>query len=768
MLRSIGEEEKALLMDEYSTVPNYESIPVDAVNIPYLTRPLWRHQYQYIYSCLKTEASEPIVTKKGEVFYSTSGLLPSSTGTGKTATMLGLMNFGVDERPIKHNIFSTSLNFFMLNKQKREHINCSIVCSKKEIIKNAWIKDLHLFYPQLPYYEFDTVGKFKTNAKKSQEYQYFANYINQVVGFIAYQIGELKNGRITQGDFEMQMVNIKDDEITTTDEAEAYIEKKKRELDELETKVVVNEAVRIMRSHKVIFISKDSFHFLFNIFKKYTVDRLVFDEPQDIVITNQAGFRDYLPDRRAKFLKTIGKNVPFYEESPARFIWYVCATPDGISSNVSNHFINAWIDANDYVVHDYVSNTQENRMFPELVEKYVIKFPLSYILEQRPELQALVSKYKVKCRKNVQANIIRGLISDEVDTMLENDDYGAVMEKLSVSGSATNILDAAVEKIIHGIKKLQTRISIYDLATPAHIISKSNADLADMYKKLSDLKRKINIFRGNHMQGEAQDCSICFDTLNIVPVQGEDPSKRCVVHMSCMNCFHIGCFRESMKVKKECPMCREQIKSSEDIKAAYDENGRTIEHQVYLDDEVDHQKQMEIKNPLDGTVQGTKVETIKHILLSPKNVNGYVIPRSKVLLFINFASDTAANIDEIVKLIQQCGYNVRLPFSGMTIDQVNIKYPPVNGCRVALKKANSSIGKEINEFKVSRERWVWIFRSGKESSGLNFPFVDTSIQYADYGRQVIGRSVRMDRVDHLDLITLQHATDGEIAAQSSS
>lgn len=746
------EENRAALMDEYSTVPNYESIPVDAINIPYLARPLWKHQYQYIYSCLKTEASDPVTTKNGEVFYSISGLLPSSTGTGKTATMLGVMNFGVDERSIKHNIFSTSLNFFMLNKKQREHISCSIVCSKKEIIRNAWIKDLNIFYPRLPYYEFDTVGKFKTNAKKSPEYQYFANYLNQVIMFVGFQVGELKNGRITQENFEMQMLNIKDKEVSTIEEAEAYIDLKKRELEELEKKIVIDEAVKIMKAHKVIFISKDSFHFLFDIFRKYTVDRLVFDEPQDIVITNQDGFRNYLPDKRAKFLKTVGKNVPFYEESPARFIWYVCATPDGISGNVSKHFINAWIDANDYVVHDYVSNREETRMFPELVENYVVKFPLSYILEQRPDLQRLVSKYKINCHKNVQANILRGVIDDEIDTMLENDDHEAVIKKLSVSGSATNILDAGIERITHDIRKLETRISNYDPSTPAHILAKSNADLEEMKKKRTDLVRKIRTFRGNHLQGDVQDCPICFDSLNVVPIEGEEPSKKCIVHMGCMNCFHIGCFQESMKVKRECPMCREQITKNEDIKLAYDQNGRSIEQQVY-DEENGYRN---IKNPFDGTEQGTKPEVIKQILLTPKNINGHSVPRSKVLLFINFKDDEGSNIEEIVKLIQSCGYNVRLPFSGMTIENVNRKYPPINGFRVVTKKASTSITKEINEFKVSTERWVWIFRSGKESSGLNFAFVDTSIQYSEFGRQVIGRSVRMDRVNHLDLITLYH------------
>lgn len=755
-------EEKALMMDEYSTVPNYASIPCDAFRIPFLVSPLWKHQYQYIYCCLKTEADPPIVTDNGEVFYSKSGLLPSSTGTGKTATMLGVMNFPVDERPIKHNIFSTSLNMFMLNKKSRENISCSIVCSKKEIIRDAWIKDLQAFYPRLPYYEFDTIGNFEKDSLKSPEFQQMSNYLNGIINYVSYCRAELLLNKMSQENFEMAMVKITDAEINDDVGAQKYIDLKKKEIKELQQKVIRNRIVSIMKAHKVIFISKDSFHFLIDVFRDFTVDRLVFDEPQDIVITKQETFREYLPDSRAKFLRSIGKNVPYFEESPARFIWYVCATPDGIQNNVKNHFINQWIDANDFVINDYVTNTEEERLFPELVEKYVVKFPLSYILDQRPDLQRLIRKFRVKCRGNVQANIVRGLISSEIDTMLENDDYDAVMEKLSVSGTASNILDAAVERINLDIKKLDAKIKAYDPATPNHIIVKSNSDLEEMKQKLVDLNRKINIFRGNHLENEVQDCSICFESLNIVPRQGDSSNKRCVVHMGCMNVFHIGCFQESMKLKKDCPMCREQIKSIEDIKTVYDQNGRSIENQVNEDDQVDNQRrQEEFKDPLDGTQQGTKLETIKKILLSTKNINGYNIRRNKVLLFINFSRDDGTNVDEIVPTVQACGYNVRLPFNGMTIDELNQKYPPINGCRVTLKKASSYIRKEIEEFKTTNERWVWIFRSGKESSGLNFPFVDTSIQYSEFGRQVIGRSVRMNRVDHLDLITLYHGTENK-------
>ena len=753
------EQSVADSMDEYSTIPDYENIPLDFVRIPYLTTPLWRHQLQAIYCMLQAEAKGPIVSDTGEVFWATSGLLPMPTGTGKTKMMLGVANFPVDERPISHIISGTSLNLMMLKKKQRSNISTTVVCSKREIIQNAWIKDLRISYPSLSYFEFETIGAFEKEVLRSPQYTQLSQYIDGVCSYLTHWVSQMKIGATSQGNFEMMMMQIRDQEITTVEEAEAYIAKKRGEKKNLQNQLITLKIVDILTRHKVVFITKDSFHFLFRVFKEYTIDRLVFDEPQDITLTRQDDFCDYLPDPRSKFLRSIGRNVPFYEESPARFIWYVSATPYEIPNNIKGHYINGWIDRNDFVINDYISSPENARLFPELVARYVIKFPLSYILEQRPELQSLVRKFKLKCKVRAETNIVRGLISSEIDTMLENDDYEAVMRKLSVSGTANNILDAAVERITFDINKLAVRISAYDPATPAHVITKSQDELKEMKANLVNLQRKVNLFRGNHMSGEDQDCPICFEKLHVVPQQGDAPENRCVAHMGCMNVFHIGCFRGAMAAKRECPTCREEITKKDDIRSTYDANGYTIQQQVYAEDAHNAQVTHDYIDVSNDFVYENKLEAIK-AALKPKVINGYVVPRRKVLLFINFKSDSGTNIDEIVRLIQSCGFSVRLPFGGMKIEDLRQKYPPIGSATVWMKKANSAIQSEIAAFKTSTIPQVWIFRSGKESSGLNFPFVDTSIQYSDFGRQVIGRALRMDRVDPLDLITLYHTDDG--------
>uniref|UniRef100_A0A6C0BDJ0 RING-type domain-containing protein n=1 Tax=viral metagenome TaxID=1070528 RepID=A0A6C0BDJ0_9ZZZZ len=748
-------------MDEYSTIPNFESIPTNAFQIPYLSAPLWKHQIQAAYCMLKAEASGPIINDKGEIFYSRSGLLPMPTGTGKTSMVLSICSFPVDEPAIQHTVAGTSLNVIMLNKKKRENIDVTVICSKQDIITNAWIPDIMARFSGLPFYEFKTIGTFEKEALKSPEYIQGSQYIDNVILYIKTCIQNLEHGRINQGQFEMCMIQIMDKELKTVADANSYIQQKEHEKQTLKEKVVMDRIVKLLKSNKIVFISMTSFYFLINVFKTYTIGRLIFDEPQQITIENQIRFEQYIPDRRLKSLRSVGRNVPFYEESPARFIWYISATPYDIPKHVANHYINGWVDKNDFVMNDYINSKDGERLFPELVSQYVIKFPLSYILEERPDFHLLFKKFKLKCRQQAEVGIIRGVLGSEIDNLLENDDMAAVIDKLKVSGTATNILDAAVERMSHDIHILQTRISNYLPNTPKHVVENSNKELQNLRVKLKDIQLKIDTFQGKTIIGndgipQNIDCSICFDTMHFVPTEGDLPENRCIVHVKCMNSFHLKCLFQAIAKNKQCPMCREEVKDQKDIKPPYDTNGNNIQNQIIREHSVHQQTQINLDEQIE---YDSKLDAIEKALLSPLEINGTYYKRSKILLFINFSTDTTSNIETIVKLIQKCGYSVRLPFNAGTINELQVKYPPIGRATVTCKKENTAINKEMETFKTSPEPFVWLFRSGKESSGLNFPFVDTLIQYSDYGRQVIGRVLRMNRTSPCEIITLSYKDD---------
>jgi len=742
----IDYSERADAMDEYSTIENYQDIPCDFAIPSYLTTPLWKHQYQAIYSMLKAESSSPIKSKSGEIFYSESGLLPMPTGTGKTRMILGLACFDVNPRPVKHNIAGSSLNFMMLKKKKRENINITIISTKSQIIDDAWLKDLQISYPHLPYYKFNTIGVFEKEATSSPEYNYQNNYLDQIIGFVGNSIYQLNNNQISQSDFEMLMTQIQDEDIEDVEDAQRYVDEKNIIKKNLKENLIIDKIVSILKQHKILFITKDSFHFLFKVFKKYTVDRIIFDEPQDITITRQDEFRDYLPDERIKQLRSSGNSVPFYEETPARFIWYVSATPYDIPKNIDNHYINGWINKNDYVINDYISNDEDKRMFPELVSTYVVKFPLTYILEQKPELLQLVRKFRLKCKITPEGAIVHGVIDSDIDSFIENDDYNAAIKKMSPDGLSNNILDAVTERINLDIRKMTKRIENYDHKTPKHTVAKSNDDLIKLNEKLHKVQNKINIYRG--VANSNDECAICKEHIDVVPTQGLSPEKQCMVHMDCMNMYHMGCVKTQLETSNKCICCKSEMNQM-NIKGSYDQNGYNIQQQIQADQ--NEQSSQGISNDF---FYSNKLNAIIESL-KPKQLNGYSIPRRKILLFINFGNESA-NLQNIVKMLQMSGFNVRLPFSSGTLAELENKFPTYNGYRVTQPKGAKGIRKEIETFNNSQEPFVWIFRNGKESMGMNFPFVDTSIQYSEYGRQVTGRALRMDRVDPLDIITLYH------------
>lgn len=746
------------LMEEYSTIPNYEDVPTNAIVPAHLKVTLWPHQYQAMYLALKAEASPPVVNKDGEVFYSRSGIMCLGTGTGKTMIMLGISNFSVDEAAIDANIAATSLNIVKLNKAPRQNIDCTIICGTRKIIKDAWLSDIKKGYPTLEYYFFETVGTFKSDVEKSYEMVSLNQRQTQIKQYIGQYYNALKAGQIDQQAFEIAMSRFGD--IRSEEDISAYYEKMNEEYEDALRQAVNNELIRIMRTIKIFFVTKDSFYFLFDFFRSYTVSRIILDEPQNTTLTKQELFREYIKNPRMKKLKSMGKMVPYYEESPCRFLWYVSATPQEIANNVGNHYFNSWVSKNDFVIADYTSNLEDGRLFPELVERYVIKFPYSYIIEKsRPDFKKYINRYNLKCSRAVQAVILRGVLGEEFDQMLENDDYEGVISKLGVGGDVNTILESAVKRLTIEINKHVAKIANYDANTPQHVIDKSGEKLAEERLNLSNLQKKIARYRCVESSTINEECPICFEELHHIPKVGDEPGKRCICHMSCMNIFHIDCIKPVfMGQDKKCPMCRELLREK-DLKLTYDPSGKSLQQQVQDEDLQSQRDLMQRRsNVIDvDKIYDSKNEALKSCLC-PILRDGQYINRMKILLFIEFKSEESTKCDEIVKLCQESGFNVRLPYKVGTKAVLAAKYPPINGKRVDQAGVADKIKVEIENFRDSHEPFVWIFRSGKDASGLSFPFVDTSIEYSTFKShlQIIGRSLRLNRVVPVDLIRLDY------------
>lgn len=743
------------LMKEYTTDPNYRNTPI--LQPPYLKAQLWKHQYQMIHLMCNAEFAQPATNDKGELFYSRAGLLCSPTGTGKTAIVLGAACYDVPDSLISDVIFTTALNTILLKPKLLPMIQCTVICTDAKILDNAWQRDIDTFYDQrLTYYRFETVGQFEKEAKNNHEYQYKLMELNQISNHMRQWLEALSNGTITQDQFEVALLNYGD--IKNRHDVDDYITKKTKELENLFDSIIVRLLYDVMSTHRIFFVTKSSFYYLFKLFDHYRVARFIFDEPQGVTLTNQDRFEDLFKDPRITKMKSLGTKMKAYaEQSPFGFMWYVSATPHLIGDNIDKHYYNAWVAKNDFLINDYSTNLEDNRMFPELTKQYVIKFPYSYCLESRPDFQALIKDYTLKAKRSVVAAILHGVLGDEFDQMLENDDFEGVIKKLGNNGSVNTVLQDAQRRLEMDIYKHEQRINLYDANTPKHVVDKSNKELQDERKNLLDLKKKVSRFHGTHTNGTTEECPICMETLQIIPSQGMDPRNVCVAHMSCMNIFHAGCIGDYMKANRNaaCPVCRGEL-SDENLKPTYDVNGNNIARQVQNDDMSHREQNFTIDTEKE---YDSKMDALKAALGPMERWNGQSMGwyrRQRVLLFLELRNEDSGKLDDIIKLCQDAGYNVMLPFKVGKNDELARKYPPRNGMIVTQK--GTDINKDQDKFMNNPGAVVWIFRSVKDAAGLNFPGNDTLIMYSEFKHktQIVGRSLRLSRVIPCDIFTIKY------------
>lgn len=764
-------EETEEFLEEFTSDPDCMSKRRDLIP-PYLKTEmqLFEHQKVAITWCLEAEGGKPIVNNAGEKFYSRSGTVCLPTGTGKTVIMVGLSNFDVGKAHMKSLITTTSLNLISLNPIERENISCTVICVDSKILKTAWISDLDKFYnTSLSFYYYETESKLLNDLPKypqvmtSPEYMKYAEVYGrytEVKKWTEYIYSMYKAGSFTTQQFEEYFTKLGYPDQRTNHTASKIINVIQEELDEAEYDFKIYFLAYVMSTIKIFFVPNTCFYTLFPFFKKYTVSRLILDEPQNTTYTKQDLFRDYIKNPRLKRLKRAGKTVEYSEESPARFIWYVSATPNLIADNKKDHYFNSWINKNDLILEDYLNSIRGEGMFPELTKRYIVKIPYSVILKSaRPDFDSLIKEYVVTSRRSALSNVLKGALGDEFDNMLENDDYSGIIKKLALGGTVNDILEKSIERLRLDIQKDKVAISNYATATPKHIIEKSNDELRKKEENLAKLERKISTFRGNG--GEYEECSICYEEMHFIPQSGDSADKSIVSHTKCLNCFHIGCLKPVLTSSRKCPICRDDLTDENVIPVTTSLENRKYNASRMMQDQF-------WWNP--NKIYDSKHDSLKSCLSNMERYNQFGTLenqyRMKVLLFVEYSSGESDEFDAIVRLCQQAKFNVRLPFNRFgTVGAFKTHYPPIGGFEVKHPRAKKDFAKDVEEFKNANQRTLWIFRSGKESAGLNFPFVDTLIEYSRFKahKQIIGRVKRLNRTIPVDIIRLRYASESEIA-----
>lgn len=733
---------------------------------------IYKHQKQAIAWSLQAEGEGPIIDDEGNAFYSRSGINALGTGMGKTLVGLGVSCYSVSQSKVPDNYLSTSLNFVKLKQSKRENISCTLIVGEKKIMNDAWLSDARKFYPELPYFLYESDIEFNRRyVESSSEYIELQHKLYQDVdtvdrGFVYYSDSKDKNN--TDTIFKSYGIDFFLDGF---DSPRSIVDMKKMLQSNFDKKIEdmrIEALKKVMSQVKVFFCFNSHFYTLFPFFKKYTMDRGIFDEPQNTIYINQDQYKEYLPDVRLRELKIngMGKMLPFYEESPFRFIWLYSATPHLIKDNGDNHYFNKWIAKNDYVLADYIRGVNGEFLFPKLVEKYVIKFPNKYVMESRPDYVNLVNNYVLKCAKSKRVQILKGAISDDIDQMLENDDYEGIVKKLGGTDVNT-IFELAVSKLTEDIIKRENEIAAYSSKTNQSIRDNSAAELANMKRNLEALRSRISEMKN------PDSCSICLDDFNYYPTDSQD---LCLIHSNMGNpqecgCkFHLKCIVSALHVKMTCPNCRRRINNFQtdftSLNSVTSENQNT--NSKFYD------------NP--DFIYDSKMDALKESLKAMKRTNPdgteSFYKRTKILLFVE-AKDDSNVIKEITKVCQNSGYNVRLPYKPSLInpntgrkttakDALKAAYPDITvgyeRFEITFPGDKSKIPEEIDDFKCNTRPFVWIFRSGKESAGLNFPFIDTLIEYSKFKshKQIIGRALRINRELPVDLIRIVNVDDEDL------
>lgn len=794
--------------DEVVTIENYEQLST-TFNNQYFRGNAWPHQSQAANAMLIAESGEDIITQNGDIYNSNFGILALPTGTGKTITSLLVAAYDVPERKEKLKTISTMLCTLRLKKVERQNISVTIICTNDDILNERWIPDISNFFGGveyqssnlftsnigngMPYYKFGGKKTIENEVKNSPEYINYSSNLANLKTLCSQWNSLLYSNPDYQPQFELAMTQI-DSKIKTIDDFHTHLAKKEEELKKVYEILFNFKIATILSNVRVAFITNDSFQILLNFFKYYTVSRLIFDEPQTLVLTNQKNFEDYLMDKkfddtRRHFFGSVGRKnckppTTYSEESPARFFWYCTATPGLISDNDKGHYINTYVSRNEFITLDYIKHPNPNdRLYRELIARNVIKFPYSYILEKsRPDLLSLCRKITLKTKKSMQSTILRGVLDENIDNFLENDDEDAIkgrlakdlgLDKLYRNGTVMDILDLALQKLLLDINDLDKTIKGYKAGAKQHVINESTKKLQDMIQKYHTTKKKIDIFKGDINNTDLIQCSICGNSIEheYLPIEGEsqeDILKRFgIVHTNCMNTFHYQCLLNYKNSEEwNCPLCNQEVEET-DIKPfnkkggsnstlQQDENYKlSIQNNPRYSQHVENETYMNF-NTLNKTyIKKTDAlrDTLKPILDVDQNGNQFLSPRKKGLLFVEFSKNENPKQKEIIKILQESGFDVRLPFT-LKNEELNSQYPPINGSYVHNPKTN--FVKEIKEFMETSKPTIWLFRSVKESAGLSFPFVDFIVLYSKFKsvKQILGRGMRLTRVIKFDFIII--------------
>lgn len=709
------------------------------------------YQKQMITKMLEAEILPPIETERGR-FYSRLAVNACMPDSGKTpvtlAVCLGYPE--IDQAPISMNTYSSSLVSFELpNDESREYIPTSIVVCPPELAVNAWKKNCEKFFGDDLCYILGTASEIQAQASKSG-----VKFSNDDEAAMKKRLTSLKNKR--------KRGTLKDAEIAELDELEKWsAEKKATKTKRVSTSTKARDSgimefiVQKMREYRVIICPLSSFQLLFPIFEKYEVSRLILDELQKSTVTKQddlIGYKinpvmEYLASRTTK-----RKENTYRELSPARMIWLITATPHQLHEHEKGRWFNTWIGKNAPFLNDYCNAASGKFMFPDVIERYVIKFPNEYIKEQKDGGNVWRKNLTLKVKRPNIVGVLQGVMGDDYDVLLQNDNFEEVMRKLGLDGVGVNdpelelkIIQASIDKLNKDIAEIDYREAGYKTGGNATILAKNEEERNAIRKRIATIERKYNALTTikEHFAGELEEpisCQICFEN-----IEGEV--------FACKECWAFTCrhcaltWSKKMGANKQCYKCKTKFHSVKDF-GVYKQNA---DGEVNVEPEIKEELHEDEEENIEDKEFDSKLEAITTVLSDDYGLE-------KTLMFLN-SGDESNNDNTIIRALIDMGLHVFYDNS-LTERERIAKFGQRGKDYVHCVANRRKMDKELEKFRDAKKRCVFILKTGSKSTGLDFPFIDAILCYSNFKEgdveQIVGRAERHGRTKEFCFITLNY------------
>lgn len=358
--------------------------------------------------------------------------------------------------------------------------------------------------------------------------------------------------------------------------------------------------------------------------------------------------------------------VPAMRPLIAGFIWFVTATPKSIlgkHANCRSSFMYKLIGKSNWYKYSYI--------FSKITISNDEKF-----IRQSWEMPPTHHSY-YECFSTVH-HTLNGLVSDRIFDMIDANNISGVITALG-GNKTSNITDLVRNKKYNELEEIMARINIYT-------IRRDQKKIDEWKDREKRVKNQIEQLDNRFSELLKNDCNICFSTI-ISPV----------MEPSCQNIFCTKCLLTWLKNKKDCPLCRQQVNTTD---------------LIYITSE--EQKNSNVQNKLQ-----TKENTVVDIIKKKKT--------GKFIIFSSF-NETFNQIKNVLQ-----GNNISF---------------------LEIKGTINVLSKRLQQFKEGKIQVIFL-NSKYNGTGLNLQEATDVIIYHqmsdDILTQILGRPNRIGRTEPLQV-----------------